>query len=96
MFQHMKSEFMDLNKNTAQRHLDLQATDGERPFREKRMQHLIDEMLAGRFTGNRIAVARQSGKQFRINGHHTCRAIIDDQIPDDWKCTVPLEPPSSC
>lgn len=71
----MSDEEIKLTKEEAYRFLELKSFEGERPVRERHVQFLFDEYIAGRFLWQNIILASAklpNGEEYRINGQHTC------------------------
>lgn len=70
----LSDEEIEFTKEKAYAFLELETFDGERAVRERHVQFLFDEWAAGRFLWQNIilASARCEGKEYRINGQHTC------------------------
>lgn len=62
-------------KEAAYAFLELKSFEGERPVRERHVQFLFDEYIAGRFLWQNVILASAilpNGDEYRVNGQHTC------------------------
>lgn len=65
--------------------LELKTFEGERAVRERHVQYLYDEWIAGRFLWQNImlASAKLGQETYRVNGQHTCWMRVN--IPDKFE-----------
>lgn len=78
-------EHINFTKEKAFAFLELKTFEGERAVRERHVQYLFDEWVAGRFLWQNIilASARLGAETYRINGQHTCWMRVN--IPERYE-----------
>ena len=78
----ISDQMVNFSKTRAFEFLELNTFVGERSVKEKHVQFLFDEWVAGRFLWHHVllACAVLDGKTYRVNGQHTCWMRVN--IPD--------------
>jgi hypothetical protein len=79
-----------LDRAKAQEFLDLPEFEGERPRRDAHVASLANAMRRQTFRPERadISVCNVGGKQYRVNGQHTCAAVLE--MPAGFSLSVKL------
>ncbi len=89
----VRKRSLRLNAQAAEKFLDLKAVPGDRPLIESHVNQLVAAMGRGTFRQELVTLARcRFGEEvYRINGQHTCWAVVTraGEI-DDFEITVDL------
>lgn len=74
----IKDESVILNKDFAKWYIGLPTFEGERTVVEGHVQNLYDVMQQGTFNPNLVTISTAvlKGRTYRINGQHTCWAVL--------------------
>lgn len=75
----VESKLLTLNKDSAKKILDLSTFAGERPLRDRHASYLMGAMKRKTFMPElvQIITAVLKGKEYRVNGQHTCWAAYN-------------------
>ena len=90
-FKILQDTEINLTRKRAFDFLEAEPFEGERLVREGHVQHLYDEVCAGRFVWHHVmlALAMLKGRTYRINGQHTCWMRVNiPESQDPGKCMV--------
>jgi hypothetical protein len=84
----LKSHIVKLTHGYAQKYLDLTPFSGERDLQQSNVQKIYNAMYSGNFNEHQVVIAfcKFEGKFYKINGQHTCTALL--YMPEDYSLEV--------
>lgn len=97
MYQLISRKIKEITPDVADKILQSNIYDGQRPKKERHIKVLCDAIENGLFTVGHIAIAKQGwngGDTMLANGQHQCTAVINTGLPinaviDEYQCKTP-------
>ena len=99
MFQLISRKIKEITPTVAEKILECNIYDGQRPIRKKHVKVLSNAINDGVFTVGHIAIAKQGwngGDNMLVNGQHQCNAVLEsgasiNAVVEEYQCKTPSD-----